>query len=95
MNFSINKNIYNRIIKSRTKFINQGIGVQFCISNSPHVGFILPSSLGSACQRNLFKRRCREALLNISKNISVLIKPKSLNVTYKDIIDTFNNIKLN
>ena len=95
MSLSINNNIYNNIIKYRKKTTKHGVCIQYCKSKNTHVGFILPSSIGSACKRNLFKRRCRSVALNINKKVSVLIKPKSLDVTYNNIVDAFNNIKLN
>ena len=96
MNLSINKDIYQNIIKSSNHIIDKNLSLRYCNTKNYKIGFIIPKSLGPAHQRNLFKRRCRSALLGGSRNspIAVLVSTNKLNIKYKNIKNTFDNINL-
>ena len=95
MNLSINKNLYKDIIRSTSHINSKNINLKFCYSNHSKIGFILPSSLGPAHERNLFKRRCRSSFVNknkINKNMAVLVKPKTLNLQFNEIDWVFTEL---
>ena len=61
-----------------------------------YLGFIIPRVLGSAVKRNLFKRRCRAALVGFEEKgllplRGLVIKPKHINSTFNEINDTVSS----
>ena len=63
----------------------------------PSLGFVLPKHLGSACKRNLFKRRCRSLFRDMNKergviNLGLIIKPKSCDIIYPNIRRGFTGL---
>ena len=63
------------------------------------LGFFLKKSLGPANKRNLFKRRSRALFdeLFIKKNykICIIIRPKTINLGWKQIVRSFNLLTKN
>ena len=61
--------------------------------NSYGLGFILSRRLGPANKRNQFKRRFRFLYSNLIKNkkkkISMIIMPKTINLSWLDIQNSF------
>ena len=96
MNLSINKDLYQNIIKSNNHHItNKNITLRYCPAKDNKIGFVLPKLLGASHLRNLFKRRCRSAFINnksVNKNIAVLVKPKTLDIKYKEINKIFSEL---
>ena len=95
MSLSINKNLYKDIIRSTTQINSKNINLKFCDYKHVKIGFILPRSLGPSHERNLFKRRCRAALINKNKmnnNMAVLVKPKTLNIQFNEIDWVFSEL---
>ena len=61
--------------------------------NSCGVGFVLSRRLGPANKRNQFKRRLRflysNLIINKKKKISMIIMPKTINLSWLDIQNSF------
>ncbi len=61
--------------------------------NSCGIGFILSRRLGPANKRNQFKRRLRFLYSNLTKDkkkkISMIIMPKTINLSWLDIQNSF------
>ena len=57
------------------------------------VGFVVRRGLGSACKRNLFRRRARflynDLFTKKQKNIDIIIVPKTINLSWLEIKDSF------
>ncbi len=61
------------------------------------LGFIVPKKLGGASTRNLFRRRCRAVFeifckQRLDSRVGVVVKAKSLNITYNQISNIFNKL---
>lgn len=63
------------------------------------LGFLLKKSLGPANQRNLFKKRARalfdELFIKKSYKICIIIRPKTINLSWKQIVHSFNLLTKN
>ncbi|MBJ48099.1 MAG: hypothetical protein CMG59_02845 [Candidatus Marinimicrobia bacterium] len=61
------------------------------------IGFIIPRSLGPAFKRNLFKRRLRSLCCKFIRNqnikFSLIITPKTINLTWCQILNSFELVK--
>ena len=63
-------------------------------SCGPSIGFVVSKKYGNAIQRNLFKRRCRDAFVQLYQEesfpvVGVLVRPKTINMNYKKISSAF------
>ena len=98
MNCSINHKIFDYIIGSQNCFSNNTLTFLYGHCNDfPSLGFVLPKHLGSACKRNLFKRRCRSLFRDMNKergviNLGLIIKPKSCDIIYPNIRRGFTGL---
>jgi len=63
-------------------------------ANGPSLGLVVSKKYGNAVQRNLFKRRCRSifriVLVNGGSELSLIVRPKSKNISYVSIINSFS-----
>ena len=86
--------------KSTVQTINK-LHFYFGFSNESKIGFIINRKMGSAVERNLFKRRCRALFLDsckqLNKKISLIIWPKNHLLKTINIDDFFSllNKKIN
>ena len=94
MRFSINHLIFNHIKKSHqsVKLNNLTLLYEFC--ENACLGFVVPRAMGSSVKRNLFKRRCRNAFVQLYQEesfpiVGVLVRPKTINMNYKKISSAF------
>ena len=83
------KNVYDNSKSLSTK------DLLFCYTSDkiPKLGFIVSRKYGNSVQRNLFKRRCRYAFYKLIKgdfNYSIIIKPKTNNITWDTINEAFD-----
>jgi len=77
-------------IKSPNTFTTNKISFKYTGSKSAGVVFSLSKRLGSAVERNLFKRRARLFILHrLNKKIAVFIQPKKQLKTIKNPIKHF------
>ena len=81
-----------RAIQSSLKFSTNKISFKYVVAKTPGFVFSLSRRLGSAVERNLFKRRARYFLSkNATGNVIVFIQPKK---QLKKIKNPFNHFKL-
>ncbi len=86
--------------KSTVQTINK-LHFYFGFSNESKIGFIINRKMGTAVERNLFKRRCRALFLDsckqLNKKISLIIWPKNHLLKTINIDDFFSllNKKIN
>lgn len=63
-------------------------------SSNPKIGFIVSRKLGSAVERNKFKRSCRSLFLglcnNLNKNFSLIVWPKKPLHECRDLANAFS-----
>ena len=95
MNSSINKKIFNHIARSPMFFSKNNISFMSRKCDDFYLGFILPRSIGSAVNRNNFKRKCRAAFYEIknkkpSTPFGVIVKPKNITLDFTKIHTSFN-----
>ena len=66
---------------------------KYIFDKNPCIGFSVSTKYGNSVQRNLFKRRCRSVFKKVfydsSVEISLIVKPKSKNVSYQSILKSF------
>ena len=94
---SINQKKFNYITASPNYIKTTDITIVYRMCDNGCLGFIVPRFLGSACKRNRFKRRCRYAFQKITfknnqKSIGVIVKTKSINVSYNQINSVFASL---
>ena len=94
MKFSINKSVFNHIISSPNYIKNKDLTLIYSLYDNNCLGFIVPRQLGSARDRNLLKRRCRDVFSIMCKNdlkspVGVIIKPQTININYSQISNIF------
>ena len=85
--------VYNKSIVIKTP------GIIFRVSPSSSlggVGFIVGRRLGSACARNLFKRRVRslynDFFISKEKEVDIIVAPKKINLSWEEIKNSFKLI---
>jgi len=89
---SLSSSSIKRALQSPLKFSTKKISFKYILSGSPGLVFSLSTRLGSAVERNLFKRRARFFLREkINKNIVVFVQPKK---QLKKIKNPLNHFKL-
>tara|TARA_B100001250_G_scaffold25218_1_gene20955 strand:- start:7281 stop:7589 length:309 start_codon:yes stop_codon:yes gene_type:complete len=77
-------------IKSPNAFVTNKISFKYIAAENTGVVFSLSTRLGSAVERNLFKRRARQFILQrIDNNVAVFIRPKKQLKTIKNPIKHF------
>ena len=94
---SIPSKDFQRIFKD-SKLIKAGpVLYRVSKNNKCCVGFVVHKSQGPAYKRNLFKRRmrglCRSFFVKQNVNFSVIIIPKSINLTWCQILNSFESMK--
>ena len=94
---SISSKDFQRIFKD-SKLIKAGpILYRIGKNNECCVGFVVHKSHGPAYKRNLFKRRmrslCRSFFVKQNINFSVIIIPKSINLEWYQILNSFELMK--
>ena len=93
MDFSINNQFFNHILKSGSHYnINK---IEFIVSNCEKfcLGFVVPKSMGAANKRNRFRRRCKNSYELLKRSgfpMGIIVKPKSLNIEFNKIYSSFN-----
>ena len=97
MNLSINRKIFNHIIKSPTYYSEGDLTFQYRLCDDNYLGFVVPRRLGAAHKRNQFKRRCRFLFDSMKKTsstptIGVIIQTKCINMSYKQLNRAFANL---
>tara|TARA_A100000164_G_C21780911_1_gene710970 strand:+ start:577 stop:891 length:315 start_codon:yes stop_codon:yes gene_type:complete len=89
---SLSSSSIKRALQSPLKFSTKKISFKYAGSGSPGLVFSLSAKLGSAVERNLFKRRARFFLREkINKNIVIFVRPKK---QLKKIKNPLNHFKL-
>ena len=75
-----------------------GFSLKYCISDAPRIGFIVSTKYGSAVERNLLKRRCRQIFKNLFVsnciNISIVVNTRSEIVSYQALLGAFKTLSL-
>lgn len=70
------------------------LSFRYVVGGGPSLGFIVSKKYGNAVQRNLFKRRCRSVfgsvIINSGSFLSIIVRPKSSNVSYASICNSFS-----
>ena len=104
MNFSITNKTFLYIVSSPNCFSLNDLDFMYRFTCDYSVGFVLPRVLGVANKRNIFKRRCRSIMINLTDKFSLpsfglIVRPNHLNFNYTDLFVVFeglsNNILLN
>ena len=95
MKFSINNRIFNYIASSSHRLSTDDVLFTFKNFDDLCLGFVVPKSMGSACLRNKFKRRCRAAFEKLVvdssfPSVGVIVKPRSINLKSNEINKSFN-----
>ena len=81
----------SQAIKSPLTFTTNKISFKYLKSDCPGLVFSLSTRLGSAVERNLFKRRARQFIKQtLNKNIIVFVRPKKQLKTIKNPLKHFN-----
>tara|TARA_X000001036_G_scaffold159808_1_gene151625 strand:- start:443 stop:757 length:315 start_codon:yes stop_codon:yes gene_type:complete len=89
---SLSSSSIKRALQSPLKFSTKKISFKYAGADSPGLVFSLSTKLGSAVERNLFKRRARFFLREkINKNIVIFVRPKK---QLKKIKNPLNHFKL-
>jgi len=84
--------LIKQTIRSSHCFSTKKIIFRYVASKSPGIIFSLSKSLGSAVERNLFKRKARYFVRNrLSKSVTIFIKPTK---KLKKIKKPLNHFKL-
>jgi len=80
------------ILKEGKVFEGMFLKVHYRCNESKNGGFIISISkkLGKAVKRNYVKRVIRNCLINKETQYDLLIRPKTLNVRYHDILEDLN-----
>ena len=92
MKSSLSSSSIKRALQSPLKFSTKKISFKYAGSDSHGLVFSLSTKLGSAVERNLFKRRARFFLREkINKNIVIFVRPKK---QLKKIKNPLNHFKL-
>tara|TARA_Y100001970_G_scaffold244287_1_gene310279 strand:+ start:367 stop:678 length:312 start_codon:yes stop_codon:yes gene_type:complete len=90
---SLNSRQFPYIYNNSFIIKNSKIVYKISASGPIGLGFVLSRKLGSAYKRNLFKRRMRflynSYLNNKKKKISMIIIPKTINLSWFDIQHSF------
>ena len=78
------------VIKSPNVFTTNKVSFKYVSSEHAGAVFSLSSKLGSAVERNLFKRRARQFVKQgLNKNILVFVRPKKQLKTIKNPLKHF------
>jgi ribonuclease P protein component len=84
--------LIKQAIDSSFRFSTKKIAFRYVDSKSPGIIFSLSKNLGSAVERNLFKRRARYFVRNeLSKSVTIFVKPTK---KLKKIKKPLNHFKL-
>jgi len=88
----LNSFLIKQTIRSSLRFSTKKIIFRYVDSKNPGIIFSLSKNLGSAVERNLFKRRARYFIRSrLSKSVTVFIKPTK---KLKKIKKPLNHFKL-
>ena len=95
LNRSLSSPRFSNIMKT-SSLSNGDLSFKYELDASPCIGFSVSSKYGNAVQRNLFKRRCRSIFKSMivdgGLRLSVVVRPKSKNVSYQSILASFSLI---
>jgi len=97
MKFFINQNVFNYITSSPNYIKTEAITLIYRLYDDDSLGFIVPKKLGLANRRNYFKRQCRAEFQRMYSNkniksVALVVKPKSINLSYDDISNVFSRL---
>ena len=97
MKFFINQNVFNYITSSPNYIKTEAITLIYRLYDDDSLGFIVPKKLGLANRRNYFKRQCRAEFQrmysnNNIKSVALVVKPKSIDLSYDDISNVFSRL---
>ena len=96
LNRSLSSSRFSHVMKTAKSFSCRNLSFKYVKEGDPGLGFVVSTKYGTAVQRNLFKRRCRSVfrLLFITTGVqaSIIVRPKSNNVSYKSIVSSFSSV---
>ena len=95
MKYALSSIEFKHVYYNAKSLENRDLLFSYISSKTPKLGFIVSKKYGNSVQRNLFKRRCRYAFYQLVKqgiSYSIIIKPKTQNISWKIINDSFEAI---
>ena len=95
MKYSLSPIDFKYVYNNAQSLLVEDILFYYINNQNPRLGFMVSRKYGNSVQRNLFKRRCRYAFYKLIKgdfNYSIIIKPKTKNITWDTINEAFNSL---
>ena len=87
---------FSQTILSGCSFSTSSIVFTYLNDSEISIVFSVSKKYGNAVKRNLFKRRCKYIFNSLFNNsdylISVVVKPKTSNVSFKTILKSFSSL---
>ena len=72
------------------------LSFKYVNGEDPSLGFMVSKKYGNAIQRNMFKRRCRDAFRSViikgGSRLSIIVRPKSKRISFESIYSSFFTI---
>ena len=93
MKYALSSTEFKDVFNNSNSLLTHDLLFKYTYNETPKLGFIVSRKYGNSVQRNLFKRRCRYAFYQLIKKgfvYSIIIKPKTKNISWKIINESFN-----
>ena len=95
MKYALSSIEFKHVYNYAKSLENRDLLFNYMHNKTPKLGFIVSKKYGNSIQRNLFKRRCRYAFYQLIKKgfvHSIIIKPKTQNISWKIIKESFSTL---
>ena len=92
MKYALSSDEFKDVYHNSDSLLTHGLLFKYTYCANPKLGFIVSRKYGNSVKRNLFKRRCRYAFYQLIKKgfmYSVIIQPKTSNISWKNINQSF------
>ena len=95
MKYALSSTEFKHVYYNAKSLETRDLLFNYVDNKTPKIGFIVSRKYGNAIHRNLFKRRCRYAFYQLIKrgfSYSIIVKPKTKNISWKIINESFNSL---
>ena len=93
---SFSSSHFSHIMKTAKSLSVGELLFKYVLDAGPLLGFSVSKRYGNSVQRNLFRRRCRfvfrKLFINRGVSLSIIVRPKSKNLSYQSIFKSFSSI---